>query len=97
MINNKQFTTNDLKAYCNTLKTDPDTQQKFIAIPVEDYVDLSHLRYYLINAINLLSEVETSPKFNHEEFGFTLKTLTHFLRHTTMNIESEGLDKMFKS
>jgi hypothetical protein len=98
-MNTKQeLTVNEFKKeYCQTLHTEnANNKAMFVKIPVNTYTDVNLMSYYLINAIDLISQAHEYNPQNTDDLAHTLQTITKILQAISLPFESEGIDRLLK-
>lgn len=98
MNTKKELTVNEFKKnFCETLHTETGNgKARFVKIPVNDYTDLSLMTYYLLNAIDLVSQAHEYNPQNNDDLSYTIQHLTKILQAITMQTECEGIDRLLK-
>lgn len=87
-----EFKTN----FCTTLELEPQNKTRFVIIPVDNYKDLNAMSYYLINAIDLISQANEHVPQENDDLSYTIQYITHILKHLSLFGECEGIDKLLK-
>ncbi len=83
------------KVFCNTLKADKNGN--YVRIPIVDYQELSFFRSNIVDAIEMIADLQISEENNDiSKLGFTIKSLILILKSTSMIEESQGIKEFFE-
>ena len=67
-MNPQEFT----QRYALTLHTEPDTQEKYIKLPIDNLSDLAYMQEALLNAIMMLTQTEDEHRMEAENSMYWL-------------------------
>ncbi len=91
-MNSQDFKTR----HCHTLQTDPETQQTYIKLPINDFNELVYMQESLLDGILLLSQLE-KRHFKSEQMQSITYWLCKLLMVSYPNTEIDGLSEWLTS
>ncbi len=91
-MNIKNFT----EKYVNIIHTDPTTKETFIRVPIQDYGELSFMKYTLIENLNLLSQLDDHIK-TERDMKDSMFWISKILLASYPAEELKGIAKLIKT
>ncbi len=78
--------------YLHTLQTDPETNKRYIKLPIDDLIELAYMQESLVDSILLLTQLEKG-QYRSEQMQSSIYWLCKILLVSYPHAELDGLSE----